>query len=78
MELQKELDNEKLVDNRRRLNKFTNEKLKKQKQFEKEIIMADNKKLDDIHMKYIQVNEDKLSFDDLRLIRSIFEFIKTN
>lgn len=70
-ELQKLLEEERLKEHRIRLNKFTSEKYK----WQKEIIMVDEKNIDDLHTKFISENND-LSFDDVRIARYIFEWIK--
>jgi hypothetical protein len=70
-ELQKLLEEERLKEHRIRLNKFTNEKYK----WQKEIIMVDEKNIDDLHTKFISENND-LSFNDVRIVRYIFEWIK--
>jgi len=70
-ELQKLLEEERLKEHRIRLNKFTSEKYK----WQKEIIQVDEKNIDDLHTKFISENND-LSFDDVRIVRYIFEWIK--
>lgn len=45
------------------------------RQFKKEILIADNKRLDELHMRFLENNED-LSFKDMRLIRRVFDFLK--
>lgn len=44
-------------------------------QFKKEIELADNKRLDELHMKFLENNED-LSFKEIRLVRRVFDFLK--
>jgi len=45
------------------------------RQFKEEIIMAENKRLDELHMRFLEDNEE-LSFKDMRLIRRVFDFLK--
>lgn len=63
-EIQDMIDHDRLDEHRHKLNEF-----------KKEIILADNKKLDELHMKFLENNED-LSFKDMRLVRRVFEFLK--
>ena len=70
-EMQKLLDKERLEVHRRRLNKFTSEKY----EWQREIREVDEKNIDDLHTKFISENND-LSFDDVRIVRYIFEWIK--
>lgn len=46
--------------------------------YEKEIIIADNKRLDEVHKNFIETYEDKLSDKELELIKEVFDFIKKN
>ena len=43
--------------------------------FKREIELADNKRLDELHMKFLDENED-LSFREIRLVRRVFDFLK--
>lgn len=63
-EIQDMIDHDRLEEHRHKL-----------MQFKKEIELADNKRLDELHMKFLENNED-LSFKDMRLIRRVFEFLK--
>ena len=43
--------------------------------FKREIELADNKRLDELHMRFLDENED-LSFKETRLVRRVFDFLK--
>ena len=43
--------------------------------FKREIKLADNKRLDELHMRFLDENED-LSFKEIRLVRRVFDFLK--
>ena len=45
------------------------------KQFKKEIVLADNKRLEELYKEFLENNED-LSFKDMRLIGRVFDFLK--
>lgn len=68
-------DRERIKGDSIKLSNFTNEKLNKQKQFEKEIIMTDNKNLDQIHADF--ENDNKLSFEESLLVQKVFAYIKS-
>lgn len=75
-EMQKLLDkedNENIELQGKKLNKIKS-KINK-RQFEKEIIMADNKKLDQIHADF--ENDNKLSFEESLLVQKVFAYIKS-
>lgn len=43
--------------------------------FKREIELADNKRLDELHTGFLDENED-LSFKEIRLVRRVFDFLK--
>ena len=63
-ELQEMIDHDRLEEHRQKLIGF-----------KREIELADNKRLDELHMKFLDENED-LSFKDIRLVRRVFDFLK--
>ena len=63
-ELQDMIDHDKLEEHRQKLIHF-----------KEEIELADNKRLDELHMRFLDENED-LSFKETRLVRRVFDFLK--
>ena len=70
--LNDDFHNEKLLDQRKKLNEFTNNLWKIQ------IIKANNKYLDEKHTEFIRSNSERYSAEKLRIIDEVFEFLKDN
>ena len=63
-EIQEMIDHDRLEEHRQNLIGF-----------KREIELADNKRLDELHMKFLENNID-LSFKEIRLVRRVFDFLK--
>lgn len=72
MELLKHIENDNLKRDRKSLREVENTN---KRRFEREIIMDENKRIDEIHMSF--VNSRELTFEETLLAREIFEFMKS-
>lgn len=71
---QETIDNDNLKSARNNLNDFTGKLYKKR--YEREIVKMDNEKLDEIQLGFLRDNED-LGFEETRLVKKIFDYIKS-
>lgn len=74
-EFQEAIDYDNLEMARKNLNDFTDKLYKKKLYFEKQIIKVDNENLDRVHMAFLQ-KYPKLNFEEMRIVKKVFDFIK--